>query len=55
MVENCMFEIIAAHASDQWVSKLTHKQLETHGCILITADTDALVLKLQGISIYTAE
>ena len=34
---------------------LTHKQLETHGRVLSTVATDALVLKHQGISTYTAE
>ena len=36
-------------------SALTHKQLETYGCILSTVATDALVLKHQGISIYNAD
>ena len=34
---------------------LTHKQLETHGCVLSTVATDALVLKHQAISIHSAE
>ena len=29
---------------------LTHKQLETHGCVLSTVATDALGLKHQAIS-----
>ena len=33
---------------------LTHKQLETCGCVLITVNTDALVLKHQAISIRSA-
>ena len=36
-------------------SILTHIQLETHGCVLSTVDTDALVLKHQGISIHRAD
>ena len=39
---------------ENW-SVLTHKQLETLGCILSTVATDALVLKHQAISIYNAE
>ena len=34
---------------------LTHKQLETHGCILRAVATDALVLKHQAISIHGAD
>ena len=34
---------------------LTHKQLETHGCVLSTMATDALVLKHQVISIHFAD
>ena len=34
---------------------LTHNQLETHGCILGTVAADALVLKHQAISIYSAD
>ena len=33
---------------------LTHKQLETHGCILSTVATDALVLKHQAINTHSA-
>ena len=33
---------------------LTHKQLETYGCVLSTAATDALVLKHQATSIHSA-
>ena len=32
---------------------LTHKQLETHGCILSTVATDTLALKHQDISIHS--
>ena len=39
----------------QFNNALTHKQLETHGCELSTAATDALVLKHQAISIHSAE
>ena len=34
---------------------LTHKQLETHGCVLSTVATDALVLKHQAISAHIAD
>ena len=34
---------------------LTHKQLETHGCILSIVATDALVLKHQAICIHNAD
>ena len=34
---------------------LTHKQLETHGCMLSIVATDALVLKHQTISIHSAD
>ena len=33
---------------DLFVIFLTHKQLETHGCVLSTVPTDALVLKAPG-------
>ena len=35
--------------------RLTHKQLEMYGCVLSTVVTDALVLKHQAISIYSAD
>ena len=34
---------------------LTHRQLETQGCILINVATDALVLKYQAISIHSVD
>ena len=34
---------------------LTHKHLETHGCILSTVATDVLVLKHQDISIHSTD
>ena len=34
---------------------LTHKQLETHGCVLSTVAADGLVLKHQAISIHSAD
>ena len=37
------------------INVLTHKQLETHGCILSTVATDALVLKHQAISIRSVD
>ena len=33
---------------------LTHKQLETHGCILSNVAADVLVLKHQAISTHSA-
>ena len=35
------------------LSVLTHKHLEMHGCLFSTVDTDALVLKHQGVSIHS--
>ena len=35
--------------------RLTHKQLEIHGCVLSTVATDALVLKYQAISVHSAD
>ena len=37
-----------------WVS-LTLKHRETHGCVVSTVATDALVLKHQAISIHNAD
>ena len=37
------------------VCNLTHEQSETHGCILSTVATDALVLEHQAISIHNAD
>ena len=37
------------------LSLLTHKHLETHGSVLSTVATDALVLKHQAISIHIAD
>ena len=34
---------------------LTHKQLETHGCVHSTVATDVLVLQHQAINIHTVE
>ena len=34
--------------------RLTHKQLETHVCVISTVATDALVLKHQAISMHNA-
>ena len=36
-------------------SMLTHKQLETHGCVLSTLAADAFVLKHQAIRIQKAD
>ena len=33
---------------------LTHKDLETHGCVLSTVATDALVLEHQAIGTHSA-
>ena len=37
------------------IFNLTHKQLETHGRVLSSMATDALVLKHQAISLYNAD
>ena len=34
---------------------LTHKHRETHGCVVSTVATDALVLKHQAITIQNAD
>ena len=39
----------------KYLCHLTHEQLETHGSILSTVATDALVLKHQIISIHSAD
>ena len=36
-------------------STLTPKHQETHGCVVSTVATDALVLKHQAISIHNAD
>ena len=41
------------HEKSWTFNELTHKQLEMHGCILNTVDTDALVLKHQVTSIHS--
>ena len=40
---------------NSYILPLTHKQLETHGCLLSTVATDVLVLKHQAISIHIAD
>ena len=35
--------------------ELTHKQLETHGCVISNVATDGLVLKHQAISIHSTD
>ena len=40
-------------AVDMTLSTLKHR--ETHGCVVSTVATDALVLKHQGISIHNAD
>ena len=37
------------------LAQLTLKHRETHGCIVSTVATDALVLKHQAISIHNAD
>ena len=34
---------------------LTHKHLETHGCVFWNVATDALVIKHQAVSIHSAD
>ena len=41
--------------SEEIACHLTHKQLETHGCIVSIVATDALVLKHQAISIHIVD
>ena len=40
---------------DHDFSLLTHKSLETHGCVISTMATVALMLKHQAISIHSAD
>ena len=57
--------ILRQTASPEWLTQMlawniqiltiTHKQLETHGCLSSNVATDALVLKHQAISIDNAE
>ena len=44
-----------ASMGNRSIKCLTHKQLETHGYVLNTAATDALVLKHQTIIIHSAD
>ena len=37
------------------INSWTHKHWETHGCLVSTVATDALVLKHQAISIHNAD
>ena len=46
---------LSSHMASLGHSKLTHKQLEMHWCIISTVATDTLVLKHQAISIHNAE
>ena len=41
--------------SFHWQVRLTYKQLEIHMCVLNTVATDAMVLKHQDISIFSAD
>ena len=38
-----------------WIQYLTLKHRETHGCVVSTVATDALVLKHQAISILSTD
>ena len=53
-LESLMTQINDAYISP-CLHNLTHKQLETHACILRTVDTDALTPKPQAISIHYAD
>ena len=47
-------EVVKRHAGGRQ-GLLTLKHRETHGCVVITVATDALVLKHQAISIHNAD
>ena len=47
--EGCQFDTVYSTLI------LTHKQLETHGCILNIVGTDALMLKQLSISTHSAD
>ena len=65
----CFFQALEDHDKENfmhqelWVSEkykvsvdtLTNKHLETHGCIINTVATDALLIKHQAISIHSAD
>ena len=48
-------ELIVGEMGSQRLNELTLKHRETHGCVVSTVATDALVLKHQAISIHNAE
>ena len=59
---NCFYQqnlppinLTKTHRQQRTSVDLTRKQLETHGHILSTVATDALVLKHQAISIHSAD
>ena len=49
--------VLTIHPLDRWTSgfSLTLKHRETHGCVVSTVATDALVLKHQAISILSTD
>ena len=46
---------IKCHSNVPGANGLTLKHRETHGCVVCTVATDALVLKHQAISIHNAD
>ena len=53
--DNMSWQCLCYGSDHNTISHLTHEQLETHGCVLSTVSTDALVLKHQAISIHSAD
>ena len=50
-----VWQVLCCHMASLGHNWSTHKQLETHECILSTMGADALVLKHQAISIHSAD
>ena len=50
-----IFNIVLTSSCRAFRTKLTLKHWETHGCVVSTVATDALVLKHQAISIHNAD
>ena len=54
LIMQVLILVLCLISSDETIN-LTYKELETHGCVLSTVATDALVQKHQAISIHSTE
>ena len=54
-IKLCKLDHVVSRAQIQSLVPLTLKHRETHGCVVSTVATDALVLKHQAISIHNAD